>query len=359
MVHVLHAVIDPDHQIDDSDRTNNQFSLSIGGTDLEIRLIEAKGEADGSATIIVEVRNMGALGAPSNTLVLRDTAEPGVVIVTKVVPELASGQGIEIILDLPVGVLPAGDVCLTAKVDDANQIDDVDPGDNQVIFSIYVAAHSFTPEPNNASVPVARWQLDEGTGTVAGDSAGTNPGVVYGAQWVDGQIGGALNFDGKNDYVDCGNAEVLAPERMTLALWVFIEETASYQYILGKATNLSPSRDYALLTTGDGKLEFSFGESVSAQVLVRSSEALPVGQWVHMAATRDGSVASLYVNGRLERLLAYTFDVTDKGYGLRIGSIGSKDGWAGFFKGMIDDVCIYDEALSADEIQVLHEDASP
>ncbi len=207
--------------------------------------------------------------------------------------------------------------------------------------------------------PIAHWEFDDGTGALASDSAGANPGVVYGAQWVDGRLRGALSFDGKNDYVDCGNAEVLAPEQMTLALWAFFEDNASYQYLLGKATNLSPSRDYALLTTGDGKPEFSFGESASSQVLVRSGEVSPVGQWVHLVATRDGSIASLYVNGQLESSAAYTFSVMNKGYGLRIGSIGSKDGWAGFFEGMIDDVRIYDQALSADEIQGLYGEASP
>jgi len=140
-------------------------------------------------------------------------------------------------------------------------------------------------------------------------------GGVVGAR----KIGTALWFDGLNDYVDCGSSVSLSPAEMTTALWVFCEGSASSQYILGKAVcapgsaKLSFSRDYALLTGTDGSLEFSFGENESSQVAVRSNGSFPVGQWVHVAATRDGSTASLYMNGQLEGSVAYTFAVTNKG----------------------------------------------
>ena len=80
---------------------------------------------------------------------------------------------------------------------------------------------------------------------------------------------------------------------------------------------------------------------------------MPTGQWIHVAATRDGATASLYLNGQLESSTEYLFLVTNKGQGLRIGSIGTTDGWAGFFKGRIDDVRIYDQALSPEQIEQL------
>jgi hypothetical protein len=49
---------------------------------------------------------------------------------------------------------------------------------------------------------VGWWTFDEGSGTTAYDSAGSNDGTIYGAQWTSGQIGGALSFDGVDDYVD-------------------------------------------------------------------------------------------------------------------------------------------------------------
>jgi hypothetical protein len=209
---------------------------------------------------------------------------------------------------------------------------------------------------------VAHWEFEEGSGDITSDSAGSDDGTVMGALWVPGKIGTALWFDGLNDYVDCGSSASLSPAEMTTALWVFCEGSASSQYILGKAVcapgsaKLSFSRDYALLTGTNGSLEFSFGESESSQVAVRSNGSFPVGQWVHVAATRDGSTASLYMNGQLEGSVPYTFAVTNKGQGLRIGSAGSKDGWPEFFQGMIDDACIYEEALTSEQIQELAAD---
>ncbi len=69
---------------------------------------------------------------------------------------------------------------------------------------VCVAALSLTAGVANAAEPnlVAHWTFDEGSGTTAYDSAGSNDGTIYGAQWTSGQIGGALSFDGYGDYVD-------------------------------------------------------------------------------------------------------------------------------------------------------------
>jgi hypothetical protein len=145
-----------------------------------------------------------------------------------------------------------------------------------------------------------------------------------------------------------------------VAFWAYVEGKAAFQYPLGKTLNLAPSKDYTLMTSAEGKLEFAFGENNVQQVTVRANAALPVGQWVHVAAMRDGATASLYLNGQLAGSATYSFAVTNKGQMLRIGSIGSPEpDWAGFFKGKLDDVRIYDKALSLEEIQELNTQVSP
>jgi Leucine-rich repeat (LRR) protein len=200
--------------------------------------------------------------------------------------------------------------------------------------------------------PVAHWTFDEGTGFVANDSAGSNTGSVHGAKWVEGHIGGALRFDGSDDYVDCGSAAALASEQMTITFWMFVEGRSAYQYVLGKAMSMYVERDYTLSTESDGKLQFGFGESIVKQVLVRAGAGLAVGRWVHVAATRDGSTSALYLDGQLEASAPYSFVPKSTDHPLLIGSIGTPDP-AGFFTGMIDDVRIYDQALSAEEIQAI------
>src|SRR4030042_3065682 len=69
------------------------------------------------------------------------------------------------------------------------------------------------------------WKLDETSGTVAADSSGHgNDGtVVGGAKWVSGYIDGALDFDGDDNYVDCGYDPIFdTADEMTLAAWVNI-----------------------------------------------------------------------------------------------------------------------------------------
>jgi hypothetical protein len=208
--------------------------------------------------------------------------------------------------------------------------------------------------------PVAHWTFDEGAGSVAKDLAGSNPGNVYGAKWAEGRVGRALRFDGMDDYVDCGNAAGLAPEKLTVAFWVFVEGRTSYQYVLGKSRDMFSEQDYTFSTGGDGKLEVAFAQDASKRVTVRSKEQMALGQWVYVTGTRDGAAASLYLNGQLEGSAAYSFAVTNKGQSLRIGSIGMPEPeWAGFFKGKLDDVRIYDKVLSAEEIQELYEQVSP
>lgn len=72
-----------------------------------------------------------------------------------------------------------------------------------------------------------------------------------------------------------------------------------------------------------------------------------------MTATRDGSEASLYLNGKWDGAASYSFTATDKGQGLKIGAYGT--GPWGFFKGVIDDVRIYNTALNAEQVEALYE----
>jgi len=54
--------------------------------------------------------------------------------------------------------------------------------------------------------PISHWKFDEGEGDIAYDSVGSNHGTIYGATWTTGQINGALDFDGVDDYVNLENS---------------------------------------------------------------------------------------------------------------------------------------------------------
>jgi len=71
---------------------------------------------------------------------------------------------------------------------------------------------------------VSYWKLDDGNGTTARDSVGSNDGTLMGdAMWAEGWIIGAIELDGDDDYVDCGEGTVfntVCRDVITLAVWV-------------------------------------------------------------------------------------------------------------------------------------------
>ncbi len=108
---------------------------------------------------------------------------------------------------------------------------------------------------NSASAElVGWWKFDDGSGATALDSSGKgNDGTLQGdPQWVEGQFGGALEFDGSGDYVDCGNAASLdiygADAQVTIALWV---NTPNVSQVHGSlVTKGEWSEGYSLLIKG-------------------------------------------------------------------------------------------------------------
>ena len=207
------------------------------------------------------------------------------------------------------------------------------------------------------SEAVGVWNFDEGPDgspmTTAKDASGyDNNGTCSGAscptytvetpQKVVGSSSGkfALSFDGANDYVDVGNNANLRPETFTVELWVkdITGGTGLVSYYGGNNGWLMRAY-YIKLCNGASCAQFNFG-SVDAT------------KWSHLAFTYDsGSDAvRLYRNGTMD--LSSTFAnyvVSAAGENLHIG----KDNWwsGDYSAGLIDDVRIYNQAVSSGEIQ--------
>jgi hypothetical protein len=203
--------------------------------------------------------------------------------------------------------------------------------------------------------PVAHWTFDEGTGTIAHDVAGMNHGAVHGTTWTSGKIGGALGSNGVDDYVDCGNSLLLAPETLTLAFWIYRESTNSMGYVVHKGTGGLFYRDYSIGLYSGGTVEFSFGNDSSSFLSLLSQSKVNTQEWTYIAITRDGSHAAIYLNGSPDSTKNYVFAPENKGQPLIVGSL---IGTSWFFKGKIDDLRIYDQPLSQKEIGNLFEEMS-
>jgi glucose/arabinose dehydrogenase len=204
-----------------------------------------------------------------------------------------------------------------------------------------------TPPPSTGLV--AAYGFNEGSGTTVADLSGHNhPGTLSGPAWsTAGHAGNALSFDGVNDSVTVADhAELRMTNAMTLEAWVrpsalggawrtvlFKEQPGQMTYAL-----------YANTDTGKPTAQAYAGGERDA----RGTVALPVNAWSHLAATYDGTTVKLFVNGVQAATKAGGGAMATSTRPLKIGGNSVFGEW---FAGLIDDVRVYNRALTATDIQ--------
>ncbi len=225
------------------------------------------------------------------------------------------------------------------------------------IALLAVHASSRAAEPIEGLI--SHWAFDEGQGYTASDSAGDYDGTVYGAQWTDGQIDGALFFDGQGDYVRVGDKDRLdfgASEDFTISTW-FKTSALGARMLVNKREKGKTAGYDLYLYIGEICARISDGPPV---VLAQSAgQSFSDNQWHHAVAVFDRSdVITVYVDANLVATSPPISDIgnVDNGYPFAIGARLSSD-TAAYFKGPIDDVRVYGRTLSADEVQQLYQAA--
>jgi parallel beta-helix repeat protein len=198
---------------------------------------------------------------------------------------------------------------------------------------------------------ISYWKLDDESGATAEDSAGNNDGNVVNATWTTGKLEGALDFDGNGDYVSLPSIATLEGNSVTIAAWIKGEDfgtSSTYNPIL---TQYDSNDDgYYLYTYGDKPslyLALNGGDLIEAT----SPDSINTGQWYHIVGTNDGTTLKIYVNGDLKNTETSTgFSGVDYD-----AYIGYDDLYSSCFDGIIDDVIVYDEALTGFEIEQIYQ----
>ncbi|MHC4642425.1 MAG: LamG-like jellyroll fold domain-containing protein [Planctomycetota bacterium] len=222
-----------------------------------------------------------------------------------------------------------------------------------------LAALGWQPPPEPDPSLVAYWTFDEGQGTIAYDSVGTNNGTVHEAAWTTGQINGALSFDGMNDYVDMADTvKNYLETSYTISLWIKADTLISNKAILGyrHSTDVNP----VLFQIGHNNEDVGIDVRDNSHDVVKAiyPNALTTNTWYHLAGVREENTINIYVNGVsgnpgsgvIEAISPDNFKIGAFHFG---GNPVSN-----YFNGNIDDVMIFDIALSAQEIQQLYNNGS-
>jgi PKD repeat protein len=196
---------------------------------------------------------------------------------------------------------------------------------------------------------VAAYGFNESSGTRVEDVSGKgNHGTISGAtRTSNGRYGRALNFDGTNDWVTVNDAASLDPTGgMTLEAWVYPTATpTNWRTVIMKER--SGDLSYSLTANSDRNQPATTVFVGGGRTLYGGSQ-LAVNTWTHLAATYNGSTQRLYVNGSQVASRSQSGGMQVSSGALRIGG---NSVWGQYFRGRIDEVRIYDRALSASEIQ--------
>ena len=204
--------------------------------------------------------------------------------------------------------------------------------------------------PPTSSGLVAAYGFDEGTGTSVSDRSGKgNNGVISGATWAPtGRFGKALSFNGTSSWVTVADSASLdLTNGMTLEAWIYPTATMTgWRTVMMKE---QPSADIYYLSANTDINQPATGVSVGGTIRqLDAGTTIPVNAWTHLTATYDGTTQRLYINGVQVASGAQTGSITTSISPLYIGG---NSVWGEYFKGYIDEVRIYNRALTTGEIQ--------
>lgn len=185
-------------------------------------------------------------------------------------------------------------------------------------------------------------------------SGGNDGTLTNGPVRTIGKIGQALDFDGVDDLVSVADADILSPSsEITVSAWIKRNSLTGRQFFVSKGqASSNAATEYWLEIASDNGLIFQLADA-SSHKLTGATSITDTTTWHHVVGTWDGTTQKLYVDGVQDAVtVTWSGSINNTTYELALGNRSSARDIE--FNGVLDEVRIYNRALSADEISQLY-----
>ena len=172
----------------------------------------------------------------------------------------------------------------------------------------------------------------------------------------------SVDLDGTDDYIALGNSSALAPSNITVSAWIKVSGSVNtFNYIVSRAGSTYGS--YHLRYESSNKFNVHIGHTGGAFTSLSSSSTYTLTDWHHVAFTYDQTNLKLYVDGSeaasVAKTTAIDYTVGSHGTDTHIGKSGGTLNYPSPSEGLIDEVAIFNSALSASDITAIYNSGTP
>ena len=212
------------------------------------------------------------------------------------------------------------------------------------------------------SSALALYEFEGNANDTGGTYNGTATNVVYNeydgtasnVTYSTGKFGQAAVFNGSSSYITLTQPVNLSTDNFTYSFWIYPTTNTGYGAPLAQYGNSTPTRNFYSYRVGSTeKITFGLVSTGAVFNQLISTGTTPLNQWSHVALVRDSSTQKIYINGQLSGTLSNTTTTSTSSEPFLIGD--TNDVVADeFFEGKIDQVRIYDKALSAADVTTLY-----
>ena len=208
---------------------------------------------------------------------------------------------------------------------------------------------------------IGMWLFDEGKGDVAQDTSGNdyNGELINEPEWVEGNFGQALKYDGSNSYVNAGTVP-LSSNSVTVSAWLYTDTPSpGWTHVVENGVIENVWNGAYRLEFGPEEGQFYIAIGDGAAYKDNDPNGVNIGwkyeEWFHVVFTYDGSQGTTYLNGTEVDSFESNLDISS-GTGTLI--FGSMQGADRFYNGILDEVVIFDVSLTEDNIESLNKGMS-